>query len=417
MQRVLVTGMGAFCPLGQDMQSTFNAALAAQSAVSHASPDILKWLPNVLTACCKTDPETLLPKQFSGMDRATQFALLATSEATSQAGFASHPEDADRIGVYVGVGFGGGHIVDTLYTRFYNNLSDPAQAGKNPTVMHPLSVPRMMANAAAAAISMQYGLKGPSNTYTIACASSAVAIGEAYRAIRHGYIDAAVVLGTEAMLNAGSLMAWNALRVMAKPDVSDASRSCTPFSAARSGFVLGEGAAALVLESAERVARRNSEGLAEVAGFGCSSDAQHLTAPSVQGQARAMQQAMAEAGLAPEQVGYINAHGTATQAGDVVETQSIKAAFGAAAATVAVSSTKAVHGHLIGAAGALEFALSIMALRSGSIPPTAHLEKPDPQCDLDYVPKVARHGCDLQAVMSNSFAFGGSNAVLLARKA
>jgi 3-oxoacyl-[acyl-carrier-protein] synthase II len=282
--------------------------------------------------------------------------------------------------------------------------------------MHPLSVPRMMANAAAAAISMRYGLHGPSNTYSIACASSAAAIGEAFRAIRHGYLDAAIVVGTEAMLNAGALMAWNALRVMAKPDSTDPSRSCRPFSLDRSGFVLGEGAAALLLESETRCAKRGAGVLAEMAGYGCSSDAQHLTSPSAEGQTHAMQDALDMAGLAPERVGYLNAHGTATKIGDVIETQAIRKVFGTHATRLPISSTKAVHGHLIGAGGALEFTLSIMAMNSGSLPPTAHLDVADPQCDLDFIPLKARHGCDIEAVMSNSFAFGGSNVSLLARK-
>jgi 3-oxoacyl-[acyl-carrier-protein] synthase II len=274
----------------------------------------------------------------------------------------------------------------------------------------------MMANAAAAAISMRYGLHGPSNTYSVACASSAVAIGEAFRAIRNGYLDAAIVVGAEAMLNPGALMAWNALRVMAKPDPVDPTRSCRPFSLDRSGSVLGEGAASLVLESETRAVKRGAGVLAEMAGYGCSSDAQHLTAPSMEGQAHAMQDALDEAKLSSERVGYLNAHGTATKTGDVVETQAIHKVFGPHVRDLAVSSTKAVHGHLIGAGGALEFALSIMAMNSGSLPPTAHLDVPDPQCDLDFVPLKARHGCDIDVVMSNSFAFGGSNVSLLARR-
>jgi 3-oxoacyl-[acyl-carrier-protein] synthase II len=211
-------------------------------------------------------------------------------------------------------------------------------------------------------------------------------------------------------------MAWNALRVMAKPDSTDPSRSCRPFSLDRSGFVLGEGAAALLLESETRCAKRGAGILAEMAGYGCSSDAQHLTSPSAEGQTHAMQDALDMAGLAPERVGYLNAHGTATKIGDVIETQAIRKVFGTHATRLPISSTKAVHGHLIGAGGALEFTLSIMAMNSGSLPPTAHLDVADPQCDLDFIPLKARHGCDIEAVMSNSFAFGGSNVSLLARK-
>jgi 3-oxoacyl-(acyl-carrier-protein) synthase len=416
VNKVVVTGSGIICPLGADKASTFSAALDAQSGIGGCPADIAAWLPHVVVAQVHADLQTLLERADHGLDRAAQFAIVATSQAIAEAGFTAAPGDSRRVGVFVGIGFGGAQTTDGLYTRFYKTLSDPSLKHKDPTVMHPLTVPRIMANATAAAITMRYGLHGPSNTYAVACASSAIAIGEAYRAIRHGYLDAAVVVGTEAMLTPGVMMGWNALRVMAKPDLTDPARSCRPFSSDRNGFVIGEGAAALVLENATRSSQRGAHALAELAGYGCSSDAQHLTAPSVNGQAYAMQQAMQEAGLAPEQIQYINAHGTATDAGDVIETQSIHKAFGSAASQVAVSSTKSMHGHLIGAAGALELALSIEAMNSGSLPPTAHLDTPDPRCDLDYIPLRARHGCHIEAVMSNSFAFGGSNVSLIARR-
>jgi len=334
----------------------------------------------------------------------------------ADAGIEANPADARRFGVYAGIGFGGAQTVDGLYERFYTNLHDPAQAGRNPTVMHPLSVPRMMANAPAALVSMRYGLHGASHTYSVACASSAVAIGEAFRAIRDGYLDAAIVVGTEAMLTPGSMMAWNALRVMARPNADDPARSCRPFSQDRTGFVLGEGAAAIVLESEARVRARGHRVLGELCGYGSTSDADHLTAPSTDEQVRAMQQALGQAGMTPDQIQYLNAHGTATDAGDVVETQSIRTVFGDAAARLAVSSTKSMHGHLIGASGILEFAISMMAMQQGDLPPTATLEVPDPRCDLDFIPRTARRGVKVDAVMSNSFAFGGSNVSLLARR-
>jgi 3-oxoacyl-(acyl-carrier-protein) synthase len=416
VNKVVVTGSGIICPLGADKASTFAAALEARSGIGACPADIAAWLPHIVVAQACVDPQIRLERSDQGLDRATQFALVAATQAIAEAGFACPPTDSRRVGVFVGIGFGGSQTSDSLYARFYKTLADPSLKHKDPTVMHPLTVPRIMANAAAAAITMRYGLHGPSITYSVACASSAIAIGEAYRAIRHGYLDAAVVVGTEAMLNSGAMLGWNALRVMAKPDASDPSRSCRPFSSDRCGFVIGEGAAALVLESASRSTQRGAQVLAELAGYGCTSDAQHLTAPSIDGQAHAMQVALQEAGLAPEQIQYINAHGTATQAGDVIETQSIHKAFGTAARQVAVSSTKSMHGHLMGATGALELVLSIEALNSGSLPPTAHLDNPDPCCDLDYVPLRARHGCHVEAVMSNSFAFGGSNVSLVARR-
>jgi len=418
MNKVVVTGLGMISPLGADLASSFEAALAAKSAVRQAPADLCAGLPHVLYAPVTVDPAALLGRAHAGLDRAAQLALLAAQEAMHEAQIdeAQPPEDAGRFGVYAGIGFGGAHTVDALYARYFQALHAAEGSGKHATVMHPLSVPRMMANAAAAAISMRYGLRGASNTYSVACASSAVAAGEAFRAIQHGYLDAAIVVGTEAMLTPGSIVAWNALRVMARPDAADPSASCKPFSLNRNGFVLGEGAAAILLESEARAARRGRKPVAELAGYGCSSDAHHLTAPSVEGQVAAMQQALSGAGLRPDQIQYLNAHGTATDAGDVVEAQSIEAVFGAATSRLAVSSTKAVHGHLIGAGGTAELALSIMAMQRGAIPPTAHLTQADPRCALDFVPLQARHGCDIRAVMSNSFAFGGTNACLIARR-
>lgn len=408
--------MGAICPLGADRHSTFATALAGTCGIVAPPAEIAQWLPNALVAPVAVNPETLLDSKYASTDRATQFALLAAQEAMSEAAIEPLPADGERFGVYSGIGMGGAETLDSLYQRFYTSLYDPAQQKRNPSVMHPLSVPRMMSNAPAALVSMRYGLRGPSHTYSVACASSAIAIGEAFRAIRDGYLDAAVVIGAEAMLTPGAMMAWNALRVMAKPDAADASRSCRPFAKNRSGFVLGEGAAAIVLESEARATRRKQAVLGELCGYGCSSDAEHLTAPSTAQQVRAMRMAIDDAGLRPEQIHYVNAHGTATDAGDVIETQSIRAAFGEAADTLAVSSTKSMHGHLIGASGILEFIISVMAMNQGSLPPTATLEEADPRCNLDFIPRTARHGCKVDAVMSNSFAFGGSNACLVARR-
>jgi 3-oxoacyl-[acyl-carrier-protein] synthase II len=416
MNPVLVTGLGMISPLGANCKESFEGALQARSAVRMAPESLCAGLPDLLMARVSDDPASRLDRQYAGMDRAVQFAMIAAQEAMSDAGIDASPRDGDRFGIFVGIGFGGAQTLDAMYARYSAMLQGNEQNRRRAAVVHPLSVPRMMANAAAAAVSMQYGLRGMSNTYSVACASSAIAAGEAMRAIRHGYLDAAVVIGTEAMLTPGSMVAWNALRVMAQPYPADPSASCRPFDRDRSGFVLGEGAAALVLESRVRADHRGAAAHAELAGYGCSSDANHLTAPSVNGQAAAMRQALKEAQLAPGQIQYLNAHGTATENGDIVETESIVETFGEAADRLAVSSTKAVHGHLIGAAGVLELALSIMAMESGSIPPTAHLQNSDPRCTLDYVPLQARHGCQINAVMSNSFAFGGSNACLVARQ-
>jgi len=416
MNPVLVTGMGMISPLGADCASSFEAACLARSAVRSFPESLAAGLPDLLMAPAAAEPLDLLEGQSAGLDRATQFALVAAQQAMTDADIVPYPIDAERFGVFVGIGFGGAHTLDAMFARYYTTLYGDAQNRRRATVVHPLLVPRMMANAAHAAVSLRYGLRGQGNTYSVACASSAVAAGEALRAVRHGYLDAALVIGTESMLTPGSFVAWNALRVMARPHVEDGAASCRPFDRARTGFVLGEGAAALVLESQMRLRGRGGRAHAELAGYGASSDAHHLTAPSAQGQAAAMRQALAEAGLEPAQVRYLNAHGTATEVGDIVEAQAIRAVFGAAANTLAVSSTKAVHGHLIGAGGAMELVLSILAMQRGLAPPTAHLEDPDPRCALDCVPLQARELGTVEAVMSNAFAFGGSNASLVARR-
>lgn len=412
LQRVVVTGIGLLTPLGLTRQASFERLLRAEGAVRPAAPEITQWLPNALSADVAPAFAQQLDRNEQGLDRATQLALLASREALADARAEAWDLDRDRIGVYAGIGLGGATTGEALYKRLYESL----QAGRNPTVMHPLSVPRLMPNAATAAISMANQFRGPTHTYSVACSSSAMALGEACRSIRHGYADAIVVVGAEAMNVPGVFMAWNALRVMAKPHPDDPAASCRPFDKDRSGFVLAEGAAALVLETAESALRRGATIYGELCGYGSSSDAEHLTLPSSAGQYRAIRMALDDAGMAPEAIDYVNAHGTATEAGDVIESETLAQVFGDHARRLPVSSTKALHGHLIGAAGATEFAFSLLALRSGSIPPTAWLDQPDPRCTLDYVPREARHGQTLRAVMSNSFAFGGSNVSLIARR-
>jgi 3-oxoacyl-[acyl-carrier-protein] synthase II len=281
--------------------------------------------------------------------------------------------------------------------------------------VRPSSVVLGMNNASAGNISIAYGLRGPILNVSTACSSSAVSIGEAYRAIHHGYADVIVAGGSEALITNGNLRAWEAMRALAHADAEHPERSCKPFSADRSGIVLGEGAGALILESAEHAEERGARIYAEIVGYGNTGDASHISRPDADGQSRAMCAALAHAKLTAADVGYVNAHGTATLVGDVVETNAIGRVFGARAASVAISSTKALHGHLMGAAGAVEMVATISALTYGLIPPTAHLDRPDPQCHLDYVPNEPRR-LSTDAVMSNSFAFGGINAVLIARR-
>jgi 3-oxoacyl-(acyl-carrier-protein) synthase len=315
------------------------------------------------------------------------------------------PADA---GVYMGCGLGGSHAIQEAYRSYYQRQSRK---------LKPTLVPLIMANASAAHISMRYGLVGPSLTYSIACASSAAAIGEAFRAIRDGYLDSALAGGAEAMLNDGSMVAWESLGVLAKEHADGPAASSRPFAKDRTGFVLGEGAAVLVLETEDAMRARGAQPIAELVGYGAASDAHNLTQPAIEGQVRAMRAALADAGLAPEAVGYINAHATATPAGDKVEIDAIKRTFGEQARHLAVSATKSMHGHLVGAAGALECVITLLALQKRRLPPTANLTEPDPECDLDCIPCEGRTAPNLEYALSNSFAFGGSNAALLARRA
>jgi beta-ketoacyl-acyl-carrier-protein synthase II len=402
-RRVVISGLGVISPVGNSVNEFFANLLAGRSGI--------RWYGDsgqVVGTVVDFDPSNYFTKaQLVGLDRVSQFGLTAAEQAVRDAKLDATVLGAGRVGVYFGSGIGGANAIEAGYRSFF---------GKDNWRMPPLTVISTMANATAAHLSMRYKIHGPVMTYSIACASSAVAIGEAFRAIRDGYIDIAVAGGAEAMVTPCMVDAWGALRVLAKPDVDSPERSCKPFSKGRTGMVLGEGAGILVLEALETARVRQPKIWAEVAGYGISSDASHISKPSPDGQVSALKAAIEDSQLAITDIGYINAHGTATQFGDVVETAAIKKAFGSAAHTIPVSSTKALHGHLMGAAGAVEMIASLLTLNTGSVPPTCHYSEPDPDCDLDYVPNTARNGLDINAVMSNSFAFGGTNAVLIAKR-
>ncbi len=409
MRTVVVSGLGVVTPVGIGREAFFANLLAGQSGIRRLTSEFAPRLTSKIGGEVDFDAAAFFAKpKLALIDRFSQFALAAAREALADAGIAADDPRKARTGVYVGTSVGGTNTTEAAYADLFT-------AGKDR--LPPYTVIRVMNNAAAAHISIDYALRGPSLTYSTACSSSSIAIGEAFRAIRHGYVDMAVAGGAEALLNIGTIRAWEALRTLATEDPVDPSVSCRPFSKDRTGLVLGEGAGIVVLESEEHARARGARIYARLAGYGASSDASHLTKPAREGQAAAMRMALADAGLPPEGIGYINAHGTATLAGDVSETESIKEVFGPHARALAVSSTKSMHGHLMGATGAVEFIASVLALHSGSLPPTANLRVPDPECDLDYVPNAARTGVALDAVMSNSFAFGGSNAVLVARRA
>lgn len=408
MRKVVVTGLGVLSPVGSGRDAFFANLTAGKSGIRRLTCEFAPRLASKIGGEIDFDPAAHFPKpKLALLDRFSQFALVAAGEAMRDAGIDADDPRKANAGVYLGTGQGGANSTEATYVDLFVNARDRVQ---------PYTVIRVMNNAATAHISMDFQLRGPTLTYSTACSSSAIAIGEACRAIRHGYVDLAIAGGAESLLTLGTIRAWEALRTLATEDGADTGASCRPFSLDRTGLVLGEGAGIVVLESAEHARARGAKVYAELAGYGASSDASHLTKPSEIGQAAAMRMALEDAGIAPGAIGYVNAHGTATLAGDRIETAGIREVFGAHAGRLAVSSTKSMHGHLMGATGAVEFIACLLALERGVLPPTAFLRVPDPECDLDYVPNVARSGVELEAVMSNSFAFGGSNAVLVAKR-
>jgi nodulation protein E len=334
------------------------------------------------------------------LDRFAQFALVAAREAVRDSGIEFTPALRDSTAVITGCCLGGQTAEDAEFETLYRQ-------GRNR--VHPLTIPRTMANAGASTLSMEFGLRGPAFTISTACSSSSHAIGLAFQMVRSGAAKLALAGGSEAPFSYGLLKAWEAMRVISTD-------TCRPFSRDRKGMILGEGAAMLVLEPWEAAQARGARIYGEIVGFGMSSDAHHITQPSADGAALAVAAALRDAGLAPEQIGYINAHGTGTPGNDATETRAIRKVFGQHADRLAVSSTKSLHGHALGAAGALEAVASLMALREGILPPTANFIERDPECDLDVVPNAAR-AVRVEYALSNSFAFGGLNAVLAFRGA
>ncbi len=409
MRRVAITGFGVVSPLGIGA-AEFSVALAqGRSGVRRVEGPGRERLSHRICAPVAIEPQDHFPApKLRMLDRVSQFALIAAAEALAHARGALDGLSPERAGVFVGTGMGGAETTDDGYRTLYAEGSDRIK---------PFSVLMAMNNAPAAWIGLEHGLQGPNLTFSTACSSSSVAIGEAAKRIARAEVDAMIAGGAEAPLALGTVKAWEALKTLAAEDPDDPSASCKPFSRNRSGLVLGEGAAMLVLEDYDRAVTRGATVLAELCGYGLCTDATHITRPSIEGQARAMRLALDDAGIAPEEIGYINAHGTGTQANDAVETAAIRQVFGGHAQSTPVSSTKSMHGHLLGAAGALEMVAALLALRAGVLPPTMHLREPDPECDLDYVAEGARRVDGLRAVMSSSFAFGGTNAVLIARRA
>lgn len=409
MRRVAITGMGVVSPLGNSVADAFAAACAGRSAVHRLDVPFAHRLSAPLGATVSFNgADHFDPPQLRMFDRISQFALVAARQALADARPVLADADRHRAGVFVGTGMGGIGSIDDGYQTLY---------GENSDRIKPFTVLMGMNNAPAAWIGIENNWNGPNLSYSTACSSSAVAIGEAWLRLARGDIDMALAGGTEAPLCFGSLKAWEALRTVASIDPADASASCKPFSKNRSGMVLGEGAAILVLEPWDHALARGATIHGELAGYGLFTDAGHITRPSVEGQAAALRAALQSAGMASDEVDAINAHGTGTPANDGVETAAIKAVFGSRAAHIPISATKAMHGHLLGATSALECVLSIMAMRHSVALPTLHLQQADPLCDLDYVPNAAREGVAVRSMLSSSFAFGGTNAVLALRSA
>ena len=407
-RRVAITGLGVVSPLGNNPVTFFSNLIAGKSGISRIKADFVERLDNRIAAQAEFEATEHFTRQETNLlDRVSQFALFAARQALIDAALELLPLDLPRTGVYIGTGMGGAGSVEEAYMRLYKEGQDRVK---------PFTVLMAMNNAAASQIGLEFNLQGPNLTFTTACSSSSVAIGEAYRQIRHGYADIMLAGGSESLLTLGVIKAWEALRALAQEDPLDASASCKPFSANRSGFVLGEGATMLVLEDMNKAQARGAHIYAELSGYGTANDSLHITQPTAEGQSAAMRAALDCAGLHPADIGYINAHGAATLLNDATESAAIKQVFGASAMHIPVSSTKSMHGHLMGAAGAIELVATILTLVNGTLPPTINLHVPDPACNLDYVPNIARHNVNIDHAMSNSFAFGGTGAVLIVSK-
>jgi nodulation protein E len=399
-RRVAITGLGIISPLGLNLADTWKSLREGRpgiGAIQSADCSTLRFQNGAEVR----GYDAL--KHFEGgrdayIDRFAQFSVIAAREALRDSGLELTPEMRELAAIVCGSAVGGQAALEAGFEDLYVQ-------GRGR--VHPLTIPKTMANAGASQISMDLHLSGPAYTVSTACSSSNHAIGQAFHLVRDGRAEMAVTGGSEAPFTIGLLKAWEAMRVIA-PD------TCRPFSKDRRGMILGEGGAMMILEPLERAKARGARIYAEICGFGMSSDAHHLTQPTVDGPARAMRAALRDAELQPEQIGYINAHGTGTPGNDPVETSAIRHVFGPQANKLGISSTKSLHGHALGAAGALEAVATVLALHYGILPPTANYNEPDPECDLDYLPNHARVA-QVEAALSNSFAFGGLNAVVAFR--
>jgi len=401
MRRVVITGMGCVSPLGLSAEDTWTAMREGRPGIAALTGLDGHGLRTAVAAQLKGFVPTAYfdEKRLVMLDPVSQYALVAARQAVAQAGLSFSEEGAERTAVIIGTGIGGATSQDQIAQRLYGE--------RNPRV-HPMAIVRVMPNAPASQVSLELGLRGPVFAVASACASSNHAVAQALMMLQTGAADVALTGGAEACITVGTVKAWEAMRVMADD-------TCRPFSKGRKGLVLGEGAGVFVLEALEHAQARGAVILAELAGAGMTADAADIVMPDASGAARAMRLALQQAGLSASDVHYINAHGTGTQANDSTETRAIRAVFGEHADDLAVSSTKSMHGHALGAGGALELVATIGALRDGIVPPTINYLQADPACDLNVVPNVAQER-RVNAALSNSFAFGGLNAVLALRR-
>lgn len=412
-RRVVVTGMGTVNPLGVRIDEFWNNIKAGKSGIGPLTKfDVSEYPSRIAGEVRNFDPTDLLDrKEVRSMADFTQYAVYATVQAMSQANLGAHGEggyDPERSGVYLGNGIGGFEVVEDNLEKLFN---------RGPRAVAPLTIPKLIANEAAGGIAMKYGLKGPCHTTVTACASGTDAIGAAFHAIKHGIVDMAVTGGTEGAITKLAVAGFCRIQALSTAYNDKPELACRPFDARRDGFVLGEGAGILVVEELEHAKARGATILGEIVGYGMTCDAFHLTAPDPDGlgAARAMQVAIREAQITPEAIDYINAHGTSTEANDVMETRAIKHVFGEHAWKLKISSTKSMTSHLVAAAGAVEAIVSLLALSDSFIPCTLNLRNPDPECDLDYVPNVGQHAT-IQYALSESLGFGGHNGALVFKK-
>ena len=409
-RRVVVTGLGLVTPLGIGLEKNWQALVAGQSGIRKIDrfPNIDAFASRIAGQVPDFRAEDFIePKEIKKMDLFIQYSVAAASMAMEHSGLKVDPQEAENVGVIIGVGLCG---IDTI------EATERAYLDGGPRKISPFFIPKVISNLAPGQIAIRHGAKGVNWTPTSACASGTHAIGEAFHLIRRGLQDAVIAGGAESAITPLGVGGFSAMKALSTRN-DEPERASRPFDKERDGFIIAEGSGVLILEERDRALKRGAKIHAEVIGYGANGDAHHMTAPAPEGEgaARCMRLSLKDAGIAPSEVDYINAHGTSTEYNDTNETQAIKKVFGEQAFKLAVSSTKSMTGHLLGAAGAVEGVFSVLALRHGIIPPTINYENPDPDCDLDYVPNQARRA-DIRVALSNSFGFGGTNACVIFRR-